>query len=795
MFDLLIDGYKADHRRQYPVGTTEVYSNFTPRSSRIPGVDKVVFFGLQAFIKKYLIEGYEAWRSMPNRAAAHKDMMEAYLGPGALGGDFSHIDALQKIGYIPLEIKALPEGTAVPLRTPMFTVRNTHPDFFWLPNFIETIISASLWQGCVSATIAREYRKILDLYAMMTGADADFVDWQAHDFSFRGMSSLESAELSGGAHLLSFTGTDTVPAIAWLQRYYNATGLIGGSVAATEHSVMCAGSKDDETGTFKRLVTEVYPSGIVSIVSDTWDLWKVLTSIVPSLKNDILARDGKMVIRPDCYDSETEIFTARGWIKFPDLLDTDRVASVDDRGEYSFERPSKIVNQPYTGDMIHFVDGKGKFDLLVTPNHRMVYERAGSLVVKEAEDLCLNWGGSFLRAAATSNDEFSGKPASLTPFERLQIAFQADGSYTSSSDKKIRFSFAKQRKIDRLIDIIENCGFDYKIYSLSKNPKYPHHSDRVEINVSVPAINDFSKDLAWVGTDLAYHKEYAREFIEEVSYWDCTRRSDTRFKFDSVNSSAVDKIAHMAMCAGYGVKRSVSSDDRSGRFSDIHTLHIMKDARIGFQAIRKYTESYSGTVHCVTVNTGRILVRRNGCIAVSGNSGDPVNIICGDPAAPYGTAQNKGVIELLWDTFGGTMTNKSYKVLDSHVGAIYGDSITLERCSEICRRLMNKGFASSNIVFGVGSYTYQYNTRDTIGAAMKATNVVVNGEDRAIFKDPVTDDGTKRSARGLLRVENGVLYDNQTREQEAQGDLVPVFRDGKLLVDWSLDQIRAKVNM
>lgn len=161
------------------------------------------------------------------------------------------------------------------------------------------------------------------------------------------------------------------------------------------------------------------------------------------------------------------------------------------------------------------------------------------------------------------------------------------------------------------------------------------------------------------------------------------------------------------------------------------------------------------------------------------------------------TPEQKGAVEVLWDHFGGTINAQGYKELNPRVGLIYGDSITLQRAKTILEGLKRKGFASSNIVFGIGSFTYQYNTRDTFGMAMKATYAVVNGEARELFKDPVTDSGTKKSAKGLLRVEkeNGkyVLYDQQTPEQEKQGELRTVFRDSLLLVDESIDTIRARL--
>jgi nicotinamide phosphoribosyltransferase len=158
----------------------------------------------------------------------------------------------------------------------------------------------------------------------------------------------------------------------------------------------------------------------------------------------------------------------------------------------------------------------------------------------------------------------------------------------------------------------------------------------------------------------------------------------------------------------------------------------------------------------------------------------------------------KGVIELLWDVFGGTINEQGYKVLDSHIGAIYGDSITIDRADEICKRLEAKGFASTNVVLGIGSFTYQYNTRDTFGFAMKATYVEVNGEAREIFKDPITDDGTKKSATGLLHItkHNGngyMLVDKVSWETEANGELQIIYQNGQFQNTTTLTEIRNRL--
>jgi len=475
------DAYKIDHRRQYPAGTTRVYSNYTNRGSRIPGVDKVVHFGLQAFIQRYCVEAFAPFFAADEDDVAreYEDAINSILGPNQVGSD--HIRALHRLGYLPLRFAAVPEGTLVPLRVPSFTVENTHPEFFWLTNFVETVLSASVWHPSTTATIAHRYRLLLEDAARHTGADPASVDFQLHDFSYRGQVGTDAAAASAAGHLLSFKGSDTLAALDWVRRYYAGdNGMVLGSVPATEHSVMCAGGQEDEFDTYSRLL-DVYPSGIVSIVSDTWDLWAVVTEILPELHDRIMQRDGKVVIRPD-----------------------------------------------------------------------------------------------------------SGDP----------------------------------------VDIL--CGLD----------------------------------TGWL---------------------------------------------------------------------------TPADAR---------------------------------------------------------TPAEKGLIELLWEEFGGTVNDEGFKELDPHIGAIYGDSITIERAEKIVNRLAAKGFASSNVVFGVGSYSYQYVTRDTFGSAMKATYVVIDGEPRNIQKNPVTDNGLKRSATGRLAVHRNhlgelTLKQQATVEEEDESLMEPIWQDGRFIRYQSFADVRA----
>jgi len=531
------DFYKVGHIKQYPNGTEVVYSNFTPRSnSYAPKSEvadgKIVVFGVQGFIQQFLINTWnENFFSLPKEEVVtrYKTFIDKALCDDV---DVSHIEALHDLGYLPLCIKALPEGSVVNPKIPVVTVVNTLPEFFWLSNYIETVLSNELWKPMTVASIARQYRMLLEKYAEDTGSPKEFVSWQGHDFSARGMSGMYDVSAASAGHLVSFLGTDSISAMDYLEQYYNASeSFIGGSVVATEHSVMCMGGKETEIETFRRLIEDVYPSGIVSIVSDTWDFFGVVGKggLAEQLKDKILARQSNPI-------------TGLG----------------------------KVVFRPDSGDPVKIICG---------------------LKVAALEDI------------------------------------DVDNYYQ--------------------FDVVEKDGKYYKF--------------EVEI----------------------------------------------------------------------------CSDDWCNHLTDVELTDEVSENEV------------------------------------------------------------KGAVECLWDTFGGTTTDKGYKVLHERVGLIYGDSITLGRAQDILRKLKEKGFASCNIVFGIGSFTYQHITRDTYGFAMKATYGVVNGEARELFKDPITDNGTKKSAKGLLRVEKVdgeyVLYDRQDDSQEQSGELRPVFLDGQQLVNDSLDNIRQRL--
>lgn len=524
-----IDFYKADHASQQPPGTVKIYGNGTFRKSRIAGINHIVWFGLQYVIKELYLNIWQKEffeKPLAPILEHYQRRMDNSLGKGFIS--MENITKLHKLGYMPLKIKSLPEGTLVPIKVPPMTITNTHDDFAWLALHQETVISNMLWRGPTSATIAFQYRKTFEHYHRLTVGRAEengFIMWQGHDFSYRGMGGNDDAMLSGAAHLLSFFGTDTVPAIDFLEDYYGADSdneIIGGSIPATEHSVMCMGiGVEGEYETIKRLITQVYPHGPVGIVSDTNDYWNTLLKIISDLKSDIMARAGhplgldKVVVRPDSGD-------------------------------------------PYRIIVGYFPEEYGEVD-----------------------------GKMFAR--------------------------NSDGSL--NLDKEIQ-----NHEID-------------------------------------------------------------------------------------------------------------------------------------------------------------------------------------------------GSIQVLWNVFGGYETPLGYKQLCPKIGLIYGDSITMDLQVRVLEGLMRKGFASTNVVLGIGSFTYVYTTRDTFGFAMKATY----GEVREtsfkssggsisqvvsynISKNPKTDSGIKKSAKGLLMVQTNErsgqleVIEECTQEQERQGLLEEVFVDGKLLRETTLSEIRERIN-
>jgi len=302
------DFYKQVHWNQYPKNVSKVVSYWVPRGTRIKGWDYAVMFGLQGFIKEFLIEDFNEFffnRDIEEILKEYHHIMDNTLGVGLAGID--RIKALHDLGYLPIEIKALPEGTKVPLKVPMFEISNTHPDFAWLTNALESVISCEMWHAMLSANVGVAYREIVNKFYDETCEDSIPRCRALGDFAMRGQESYRSATKSSAAWLLSFVNTATVPAVAYLEKYYNcdcSKEPVGFGAPSTEHSVMCSNYAidGDEITMIKRLLTEIYPHNTFTMVSDSYDYWNLVNNILPQCKEEILNHDGIFMVRGDSGD-------------------------------------------------------------------------------------------------------------------------------------------------------------------------------------------------------------------------------------------------------------------------------------------------------------------------------------------------------------------------------------------------------------------------------------------------------------------------------------------------------------
>lgn len=584
------DGYKLGHAAMYAEGTESVYSNLTPRSDRIYKRNatryyngKLVLVGCQGALIE-MVENWDKFFKMEKgiAIARFKLLCDNYLGP-----DLVSVDGLSKLhdlGFLPLEIKTLDEGTQVPMGIPVLTVTNTIDHAYWLVNFLETTISNLTWKTSTAATIATEYRAMLKDFALKTGTPIEVVDFQAHDFSARGMSGPEDAARTGFGHIAAGNlGTDSLGAVLYAQEYYGGGNFVAASVPATEHAVATSNilrieqELTDDSYEFNtaeqqgihvvmvlqkedpRLIAEVMflyelmlrsPTGILSYVTDSFDFWAMISKGLPYLKAVILRREGNGVT------------------------------------------PGKLVIRPDSGDPVEVICGRVIHDL---------------------------------------------------------------GSEVLSAD-------------------------------------------------------DWEDSASDIGS----------EYVQG-----CDAEDEVRFLVRDAEGAVLEVF-------GYAQR----DYDRSMYFE--------------YHSVEEYELS----------------------------------------------AEEKGAIEVLYEIFGGTETSTGHKLLNEHIGMIYGDSITTQRCLTILERLEGQGYASGNVVFGVGSFTYQCVTRDTFAFAVKATHTVVNGKPIAIFKDPKTD-SKKKSAKGLLHVayNNGELslLDDVRPELEAAGLLIRRFYNGQFFNMTTIDEIRERL--
>lgn len=289
---LLVDFYKTTHKEQYPEGMVKLVSYFTPRMSRVQEKE-LTMFGLQSFIKTYLIDYFDEFffsREQTEVVLEYKRILNNTLGEDSYS--LQKVRDLHKLGYLPLEIKAIPEGTRVPIKVPMIEISNTHPDFAWLVNTIESLMSAELWHPMISANVGYKYRKIVNDFYADTVDDNVPRNRALGDFSFRGQECMQSAVKSSAAFCLSFLNTATVPTIPWLEYNYNCScewDNVAYGTISTEHSVMCSNyvlDKGDEKAMLLRLM-DIYRGKKFSVVCDSFDYWNVIDNILPEMEEFI----------------------------------------------------------------------------------------------------------------------------------------------------------------------------------------------------------------------------------------------------------------------------------------------------------------------------------------------------------------------------------------------------------------------------------------------------------------------------------------------------------------------------
>ncbi|MBM79294.1 MAG: nicotinate phosphoribosyltransferase [Planctomycetaceae bacterium] len=295
---LLTDSYKVTHYRQYKPGTQTVYSYLESRGGAF---EETVFFGLQYFLKRYLCGCVVT----AEKIDVAEELYSAHFGDASLfnRGGWQHIIDRHG-GRLPVTIKAVPEGTVVPVSYVLMTIENTDPECYWLTNYLETLL-VQVWYGCTVASQSREMKQTILRYLDETG-DPALIDFKLHDFGFRGVSSVESAAVGGAAHLVNFLGTDTIAGIVLAKNYYSAS-MPGFSIPAAEHSTITSWGQEHEAAAMENMLDQ-FPDGLVAVVSDSFDIFTACREIWGNqLKDKVLGREGTVVIRPDSGDPSTVV--------------------------------------------------------------------------------------------------------------------------------------------------------------------------------------------------------------------------------------------------------------------------------------------------------------------------------------------------------------------------------------------------------------------------------------------------------------------------------------------------------
>lgn len=425
---LLADAYKYSHHKLYIPGTQLIYSYLESRGGKF---NETVFYGLQYFLKEYL-EGVVFTKEKLDEAET--TLLEVFGRTDVFDRTRFEYIINKHGGKLPVRIKAVPEGTVVPVRNVMMTIENTDPECFWLTNFLETLLM-QVWYSCTVASVSREIKKIVRQYYEATASEASFagIDFVLNDFGFRGASSVESAGLGGSAHLVNFSGSDTIPGSIFAKRYYNAPVAPGLSIPATEHSICTLLGEEGELEIFKHILN-TFPTGTIACVSDSYNIFRACEEYWGTeLKEQILNRKGTLVIRPDSGDPVQTL------LKIFDILMNKFGYTVNEKGFKVLPPQVRVIQ----GDGISYSSIPGIYAAL---------QQAGI----SAENLVLGMGGALLQRVNRDTQEFALKCAYAEVngkginVQKMPVEMDASG--------QLRTSF-KKSKAGRLKLVKDNDSF------------------------------------------------------------------------------------------------------------------------------------------------------------------------------------------------------------------------------------------------------------------------------------------------------------------------------------------------
>lgn len=772
------DSYNVCHWKLFPEEMVESTGYLECRDNGM--FENTTFFGLQAWIKQKLIA----------EDPSKMDVDDAEVSWNLHGDPFNREgwEYIKDLGYYPLEIQAVPEGSWIPRGNVITQIRSTDPKCSWLPNWIETELT-QLWYPIVIATSDKYNKFMLWKHLEETGCEniPAVLPYMLHDFGYRGCTCREQAMIGGAAHLLNFEGSDTIAGSHYIRKYYGER-MIGCSIPATNHAVITSYGKANEAKAFKKVLdTYLKPGAIVACVSDSYDIYNAVDIWGTEFKDQIINSGGRLVIRPDCYDDKTEILTETGWKLFKDLQSNERVAQFDN-GNISFTPFTNYVAEDYSGDMIKFSSEKYKRELVVTPNHRMVKLNRviGKYEVKEASEIKY-----FFKHEMCVAGEKLGNRVALTPYEKLMIAYQADGRCKHLEKDRplggkyvLEFNFAKSRKVQKLLSILDEGGFVYKIKEncrkLDGLPKNWNQQTLINVYLDDRPCKHFNE---WVDIqDIS--AEWCKEFLEEVSNWDATKRQNDRIKVNNTHKDDMEIVQTIATLAGYRATTSVRVDNRSEKFNDVYTVHITKKPYIGGQSISVEKVQYTGKIYCVTVPSGMLVVRRNGQPVISGNSGNPEYVLL-------------ACMTKLFKYFGYTETKTGHKLLPNYIRMIWGDGITGQRIDEILYYMGANNIAAENFAFGMGGGMLQKYNRDSISFAFKMNERRnADGTVNLVNKEPVTGKGkaSKAGRQALIECDDHIFSIPENKLENRENLLRTVYLDGELLVDEPFSVIRERAN-